>query len=233
MIVFAFAMPHEAEGLTSHLIGLRSAGIPGQPCYRGTLGGREIAVAVLGMGEKMACTNALVVLEHFNPTLFVLAGYGGGLVPELRRGCVVVLENHSSPEMFQRISARVGCTAARCVTVEKVVHQRKQREALAQSSGCQVVDMETAAVAAKVVAHGTPFLAVRVISDTLEDRLPGQALEMGWDAEKNCATPLRLLLRLLSHPGDILPFVLFVCRLGLIRKRLTDFLVEVNRKMFL
>jgi adenosylhomocysteine nucleosidase len=58
------------------------------------------------------------------------------------------------------------------VTVDGIVRQPEERKALAEKYSALVCDMESFAVAEACREQGVPFLAVRVISDAVDDQLP-------------------------------------------------------------
>lgn len=58
------------------------------------------------------------------------------------------------------------------LTVDAALESPEAKIAAARTTGCVAVDMEAAAVGAAAVAAGVPFLALRVVVDTLADRLP-------------------------------------------------------------
>lgn len=58
------------------------------------------------------------------------------------------------------------------LTVDAPLESPEAKSAAARATGCVAVDMEAAAVGATAAAAGVPFLALRVVVDTLADRLP-------------------------------------------------------------
>jgi hypothetical protein len=217
--------------MLKHCTEKESFSIDNLRCTLGNLGKRRILITLLGMGEEQARLNAETVFENFQLKAFILAGYGGALVPPLQVGHVVVSSNYSSEAVLGFLRMLSGFDFANFCMVNEIVGTVEKRTAWANESGAQVADMETEVVANVVSARQIPFLAVRAISDEFSQVLPTGALAAGFDANRGKATPLRLLTYLTTHPGDFGPFSLFVKGLTLARKNLTRFLEGLNNEL--
>jgi adenosylhomocysteine nucleosidase len=180
------------------------------------------------MGQERAGDNAMTVFQYFNPKIFVLAGYGGALLPQLKVGQVTVSTNYSSTDVIPFLRLLSNFDFAGFFTADEIAASPPERDKYARSSKKEVVEMETAAVAAVVLTREIPFIAVRVISDGYDDILPVRALAAGFDPARGRATPLRLLAHLALHWRDIPPFVRFVRNLSTARRRLTRFLQQLH-----
>lgn len=183
------------------------------------------------MGMDRATHNTETLFKHFRPRGFVLAGYGGALIPQLRVGQVVVSTNFSSPEVLPFLRLLSGFDFASFCTADEVAGTPEKRDWYSHDKEIQVIDMETAAVAEIVIKRNIPFIAVRVISDDYEHILPTGALAAGFDPDKARPTPLRLLGYLATHPGEFSPFKRFVSGLSLARNTLTRFLEQLNDEL--
>jgi hypothetical protein len=117
-----------------------------------------------------------------------------------------------------------------CSTDEVVTSPQRKAE-YAQATQCQVIDMETAAVAEFVMEKEKPFLVARVISDEANEVLPREALAAAFDPDANKPTPLRLLAHLLNNRRDIKPMGKFIQGLGPARTNLTKFLLQINDEL--
>jgi nucleoside phosphorylase len=161
----------------------------------------------------------------------VLAGYGGALIPALKVGDVMVSTNYSSSDMVSFLRLLKDFSFARFCTAGEVVGTPAERDRYARVHQSEVIEMETAGVAQIVEGFGIPFLAFRVISDDYQHVLPVGALAAGFDPVKGRPTPFRLLVRLAFHPWEIAPFSRFVRNLSTARKRLVEFLCQVNAEL--
>lgn len=231
MICFAFPLAHEAELVLKQCTEKESFTIDGLKCTLANFGRRPVLIAEIGMGEAQAGDNVETVFQYFRVKAFVLAGYGGALVQPLKIGQVVISSNFTSEAVLGFLRLLSGFDFASFCTIEEIAGTIEKRTWYASAHDAQVADMETEPVANKVAARQVPFLAVRVISDEYFQVLPVDALAAGFDRHRGRATPLRLLGFLIAHPADIPPFVQFVKGLGIARKNLTKFLVQLNNDL--
>jgi adenosylhomocysteine nucleosidase len=231
MICFAFPLAHEAELVLKHCTEKESFTVDDLRCTLGNLGQRRVLVALIGMGEERARINTEMLFERFRLKAFILAGYGGALVPPLEVGHVVVSSNYSTDAVIGFLRMLSGFDFANFCQVNEVVGTVEGRAACAKETGAQVADMESEVVAAVVSSQQIPFLAVRVISDEFSQVLPTGALAAGFDPVRGKATPVRLLRYLALHPGEFAPFSQFVTGLTRARKNLTRFLEGINKEL--
>ncbi|PAW78396.1 MAG: hypothetical protein B9S32_07680 [Verrucomicrobia bacterium Tous-C9LFEB] len=231
MICYAFAVPFEGQELVDKLTEKETFSLGTLSCVTGKLGHRTVLVAFIGMGLTNAAVNTQVIFDHFRLKAFILAGFGGALVPQLKRGNVVISDNFTHEEVKQFVRLLPDFNFANFCSTDEVVATPERKAEYAEATQCQVVDMETAAVAEIVVGREKPFIAVRAISDELSDRLPAAALAAGFDAERNVATPVKLVFHCLTHPWDIKPFKNFIKELPPVRSNLTRFLLQITNEL--
>jgi nucleoside phosphorylase len=231
MICYAFPLDHEAGLLLKNCTQKDQFTIDGLHCTLGNLGRRHVLIARIGMGEAAAVDNTATVFAHFKLKAFILAGYGGALVPPLKVGQVVVSSNFSSEAVLGFLRMLSGFDFASFGTIDEVVGTPEGRDAIARATDAQVADMETEAVASFVAMRQIPFLAVRAISDDFQHVLPLGALAAAFDAIRGQPTPLRLLSYLAKHPGEIRPMGKFIGDLAIARKNLTRFLHTLNNEL--
>jgi nucleoside phosphorylase len=231
MICFAFPLAHEAELVMKQCTEKESFAIGSLQCTLANFGARRVLIAIIGMGEAAAADNTATIFAYFRLKAFILAGYGGALVPPLKAGQVVISNNFSSEAVLGFLRLLSGFDFASFCTVDEVVGTPEGRDACAQSTGSQVAEMETGVVAEIVGERHIPFLAVRVISDEYADVLPLGALSAGFDPGLARATPFKLLGYLLTHPGEFTPFKKFGQGLSGARKNLTKFLDQLNTEL--
>lgn len=231
MICYAFPLAHEANHVLKHCTQKDSFSIGGLRCIVANFRNRPVLIALLGMGQKLSEKNTRTIFQYFRPKAFVLAGYGGALVPQLKVGQIVISNNFSSEELLPFLRLLAGFDFASFCTTEELVDTKEKRNWYARSTQHQVVDMETAAVAEVVLERDIPFLALRVISDDYDQVLPKGALAAGFDAANDRATPFRLLTYLIQHPSEFAAFKTFVSGLSRARKKLTIFMQQLNDEL--
>ena len=106
------------------------------------------------------------VLAGPRPGLVVMAGFGGALRDGLAVGDVV-----TPAEVVDEASGRWACVGGgegRLLTASGIAATPAAKRELGERHAADVVDMESAAVAAACAAAGVPFRAVRAISDTVD-----------------------------------------------------------------
>ncbi|MEM1058198.1 MAG: hypothetical protein AAGK14_03040 [Verrucomicrobiota bacterium] len=231
MICYAFAVPHESEGLLEQMQGPESFDLEHVRCTVGLYKDRLVLCAVLGMGMQRAAKGAELVLEYFQIKAFILAGYAGALVPQLAHGDVVVSDNFSSDNVISFVRLLPDFKFAKFCSSDELVATPQRRQEFHEATECQVVDMETGGVAETVHGRGVTFAAVRVISDTMDDVLPVGAMNAAYDAERNRPRPVNLGWYLMTHPGESGSFKAFVARLAPARESLTKFLSALTDEM--
>lgn len=90
MIALIAAMPPELEHLQQSLHNPRAVELLGQTFYCGSLGGREVVLALSGIGKVNAALTATAVLTHFHADAVINTGSAGGLGKGIRIGDVVI-----------------------------------------------------------------------------------------------------------------------------------------------
>jgi adenosylhomocysteine nucleosidase len=231
MICYAFATAHEGAELVAQMTGAESFDLDGLGCVVGKLNERTILVATIGMGLTHAAINTQQIFDHFRLKALILAGYGGALVPQLKHGQVFISDNFTHDELKHFVRLLPGFNFANFCSTDEVVATPERKAEYAEATKCQIVDMETAAVAEIVVGREIPFIAIRGISDEFTARLPSAALAAGFDAALNRPTPLKLVCHLLRHPAEIAPFKKFVQGLPLVRSRITRLLLQLTKEL--
>jgi adenosylhomocysteine nucleosidase len=228
MICYAFPLAHEAASLLKLCTQKESFSIGRLHCTLANFNDRPVLVALIGMGQLVAGEHTETVLRYFRPKAFILAGYGGALIPALKVGQVVISNNYSSADVTPFLRLLSGFDFASFCTADKIAGTPPERDRFARGTKGQVIDMETAAVAEVVARREIPFIAVRVISDDYANVLPVGALNAGFDPAAGKPTPLRLVAYLATHWSEVVPFWHFVSNLSLARRQLTLFLRQVN-----
>ncbi len=181
-VVFALAI--EAGGLEDLLedvVFIRGAGLA---VRQGRLHGRPVVVVHSGPGASAAAKAAEATLQGHHPQWMISAGFAGALDPAVGRYDFVMAEQLVSLDgrvlgtdlkvdtasLAQTPGVRVG----RLLSADHVVRDPAEKRALGEQHKALAVDMETFAVAEVCQRYGTPMLAVRIITDTAEERLPAE-----------------------------------------------------------
>ncbi len=148
----------------------------------GRFGNEPIAMIEAGEGTASARQATLDVIQLHQPDWIVSAGFSSALTAELKRGVVLMADQVSdsqgkSLEVGFKISPDVveqtqGLSVGRLVTVEKTVTTPEERQELQQKYDACACDLESSAIAQVCSEKGVRFMAIRVITDLLDDELP-------------------------------------------------------------
>jgi adenosylhomocysteine nucleosidase len=149
----------------------------------GRLGGARVLLAQCGEGRLQAEEAVETLLERFPISLLLVLGTAGGLQPGLRVGAIVVAESvrsngdetwDAAEELVER-AIRHGARRGTILSSATMLCSAEDKARVWNEAGLDgpaVVDLESAAFAAKAAARGVPCLVVRVVCDPAEEDLP-------------------------------------------------------------
>jgi adenosylhomocysteine nucleosidase len=141
----------------------------------------------IGCGIENAYRNTVLLLESRRSfSGVIVAGFAGGLKAGLEPGAIVVsdrLVNTVSgreylPDASLLAVARetkphaLRVSVGKLATTDRVAGFSADKHKLAAATGAIAVDMESSGVAEAATTLGVPWLAVRVITDGVDDDLP-------------------------------------------------------------
>lgn len=158
---------------------------------RAQLARSHLRLAVTGIGEHRAAEAVRrLAASDGDLDLIVSTGCCGGLVPCATAGHIVIpqqvlrLEGEQvtpvpPPDARWAGLARAACqqlglehSSGSLVTVRRGLATPEGKRACHDATGAVAVDMETAAIGEAAARLGLPFLSIRVVLDTVEERLP-------------------------------------------------------------
>jgi len=156
-------------------------------------------ILVTGMGRKNSDRAISQRLAENPPVLVLTCGFAGALNPDLKIADVVF-----DADVDAGISAvlqQSGATLAKFHCAPRVVITVAEKAALRQSTGADVVEMESGVIREICRQRKIPSATIRVISDTAHEALPldFNALMTADDA---LSFP-KLALALIKSPGKI------------------------------
>ena len=237
-IVYALAL--EAASFEARLGGAISIQAAGFTARQGGLNGRGIVVMHSGVGRKNAADATTALILGHRPQWIISAGLAGGLYPDVKRGDIVMPDAVLGEDgrrlaidlqiSREELAANRGLHVGPVLTVDHVVFKAAKKRSLGQQHGAVAVDMETLGVAEVCSREKQRFLAVRVVSDAVDEELPS-------DIER-LVTRKTLVRRLGATAGTILRRPSFVKDLWRFREtahacsqRLAEFLVGVIEQL--
>jgi len=185
-----FALPLEAHAFEQLITDSRIYHVADLTIATGCLDSQQVAWTVGGVGNAAAHRAAQLLCDGHDPRLLISAGFAGGLAPDLTRGQLVfparvtvkatpskppiAVDPHIATELWKRHPpANRTLISLDCIAVNAAA-----KASLQQSTGADLVDMESWAVASVADGSGRDFLSVRVVSDTASESLPTEVTRL-------------------------------------------------------
>ncbi len=173
-LVFALGM--ELGGLEDRLTDRQRTAGAGFVARQGALRGRRLVIMESGVGRRAAALATEAAIDGHQPQWVISAGFAGALQGDLNRHDLVVANAIKGPdgkELIIDVKADLpGVRVGRLLTVDDIVHSAEEKAALGKQHDALAVDMESYAVAEVCQRRQVRCLAIRVISDAVEDELP-------------------------------------------------------------
>jgi adenosylhomocysteine nucleosidase len=176
------ALPIEAGAMEDRLQGVLATEAGGLKFRQGGLRGRNIVLVQSGVGSTAAAKATELLIAGHQPQWVISAGLAGGLQNDLSRGdFLLASEVCNEQQQGLAISLQLPAEeagrkprvhAGKLLSVDRIVRQPAEKQALGQTHGAMAVDMESFAVADVCRREKTRFLTVRIISDAVTDELP-------------------------------------------------------------
>lgn len=166
--------------------------------WGGTVNGHELRLCLSGMVPSVAHVRVERFLDDYRPDIMISCGLAGALRPNLAVGDLVVQSAHDDLVATAEAAlkgAGVPYHVGPLVTVSKPVLSPADRSALAARTTAIAVDMESQTIAEFCRGRGIPCLALKGVSDAIDDDLT--PILGGFDIVH---IP-RIALRVLSRPS--------------------------------
>ncbi|MEI6306367.1 MAG: hypothetical protein WCP33_06055, partial [Deltaproteobacteria bacterium] len=175
------ALPEESRAIRKRGVLIEDSPLGGRTATYCRIAGHDVTLVEAGIGMLNAGWAATMLAEK-SPDLLVSVGFGGGILPGLAVGDVVVAEKvlHWTGNIFEQVEAgyyALNITGSQAplrgefITSDEILDKKKLAELLPQNICRPVADMESAAVARVALERGIPFMGVRVVSDTWDEEL--------------------------------------------------------------
>lgn len=166
-----------------------------------------------GIGADHAVVAARELLQQGSGALLSW-GIVGALNADLASGDVVLPENILAEngsgfvvdtdwheQVMQQLLPAMPCRIGSLFCSDSVIESPDTKKDLARRTAAVAVDMESCAIAAVAQEAGVPFLAIRVVLDSVGQTIPRSA-QVAVDLDGN-ARHKQMLRSLLRHPGDL------------------------------
>ena len=187
------AMPEEAQAILKNAEELQRSQQGDRSVFSCRIAGHDITLVEAGMGMLNAGW-AATALAVQSPDLIISAGFGGGVLPGLKVGDMVVAEQvlHWTGVGFERVVTamyapeNVSLPVRGCfITSDGILNKHDLQGLLPGNTNRPVVEMESAAVARVAAEHNIPFMGIRAISDPWNE-------ELGFSINDFCDDQLRI-----------------------------------------
>lgn len=191
MLAILGALNKEIAGVRNGMVVEKTLSENGCHIYLGQYKDRPLLLVRTGMGKKRAEDAANLVLEKYPVEAMVSIGVGGALTHESRAGDVVLCstlccnDSHGNTDTtlhsdahLMKITSRAPAgkesrlRQGKSLTVERPVSGLVAKLAAGKSYRADIVEMESYWIASAAHKKHVPFLAIRAVSDTVEDNLP-------------------------------------------------------------
>jgi adenosylhomocysteine nucleosidase len=178
------ALPLEIGYLVDRLRRVRKYHAASLSVIEGEHDGKIVAIAVGGMGRAAARRAAGLLLDGHRPGWMISAGFAGALNPELERNDLALpyelidADGGRFPVSRPESLGGVRHVAGRLLTVDQLVLDPAEKAELHHTTGADLVDLESSAVAAVCGEKLVRFLSIRVVSDDARTRLPREVASL-------------------------------------------------------
>jgi len=186
VILVIGAVGSEAAAVRAALTDVRGTAMGrGRRLWSGRLAHQAILLLQSGIGLDQAQASLSLALERYPITGIVNVGFGGAAAPGLDAGELIVcaachLDGPPAPVLpahpawLRLAQAAPGgkVSVGGCVSASRLAASPAEKRRLGARYPALVIDMEGYALAGCAARRGLPFLAVKAISDTLDERLP-------------------------------------------------------------
>ncbi len=127
-------------------------------------------VIVTGIGRHNAAESIRNAIAIVKPSLVLTCGFAGGLNPELPTGAIVFDEDMDAGLGDALLG--LGAIPAKFHCAKRVAVTAAEKQQLYQSTGADVVEMESSVIRNICRQFEIPSATVRVISDAADEDLP-------------------------------------------------------------
>jgi adenosylhomocysteine nucleosidase len=199
----------------------------------------HVAIVCSGMGSERSAEAAEKIAQVAGPEdQLIICGFAGGIVEGASPGSILVpgsVIDHETGDRHlpdrEMIAAASAASApgieprtGDLVSVRRVVVTAGDKQSIAEESGAEAVDMETAAAARVASRAGLPWMAVRAITDGIDHDLP---LDFNKLSSGGSVTAGRVAMAAMARPWAIPGLVRLGRNSRVASERLAEFLAAL------
>lgn len=213
MIAIVTATKRELDEFLVCLDHIREFRVDGFTFLQAELANIGIVIVISGVGRKKARSATSVLMQRYDVSIIISAGFAGALHKDLKIGDVIVadsVENAESGDNYDLVTenTKFSCQYSRghVLTSRYFINSTDQKQRLYGKTSALCVDMETSAVVREAKRKKIPAIAIRTISDLYRSDLP----RMEKLFKSNSRPGIRKMIKyFLTRPLEIYPFIKF------------------------
>ena len=185
MICFIVALKKEAQELLNRAKDLKEFKIADKPCYSCTLNGKEVILAISGIGKVSAALTTQLLIDKYNPKFIFNFGTCGGMnnsveilnyylidkccqfdfdVTELDDVPLGYIQEYDTVYFDTYTKGLDFLKISRVASADRFTNDIEDINAV-NEIGCSLRDMEAGAIAQVCTSNNVPLVMVKGISD--------------------------------------------------------------------
>ncbi len=185
MICFVIALKKEAQELLNRAENLKEFLIADKPCYSCTLNGKEVIIAISGIGKVSAALTTQLLIDKYNPKFIFNFGTCGGMnnsveilnyylidkccqfdfdLRELDGVPLGYIQEYNTVYFGTYTNGLDFLKTSRVASADRFNNDITDINAINQI-GCSLRDMEAGAIAQVCTSNNVPLVMVKGISD--------------------------------------------------------------------
>ena len=176
-VAILFDLPMEVESFVSRLSGVVTTRAAGFEIHVGGLSGKRVAAAVCGPNRDGPELLVKTIVAGHRPNLVVAAGQACGLVDSVQRGDAIIAsqvadEHGAVLEISLHADPADRVHIGRLVSLVATPERTSDKRSLAEQTYAVAADRSSFRIGDGCRRAAVPFMAVRVVSETVADDLP-------------------------------------------------------------
>jgi adenosylhomocysteine nucleosidase len=231
-IVIAAALPEEIKPLIKRLEGPITHQLEGFNFLQGQIDNKRVLLAISGVGRNNSHIMTKILVKNFPLSLIISTGTAGALQAHLQPGDIVVADQlfisksddkknckahdivkkavsvcQVEKALIQMSLKALEATQLRYIigsfiTVDMAITHISEKCTLGNNLNCLAVEMESSAIAKIAEDEGLAFLAIRSISDSMQDNID-KAIQLYEHLKDKRSIAKRLFYMLKSPQGSL------------------------------
>lgn len=185
------------------------------PAYTAQIAAAEVIILLTGIGGRRAWADATNIIWDGNVDVCISSGLAGGLRDEHRAGDILAArEVHATAwkkvipcdsALLKTASSCGAKIAGAFYSVDRVIGRSEEKRELGAKA--DAVEMESGEILLEAVAFGAKVIAIRGVSDVVEEDLPVDFNRV--TTEEGDVSITRILMQAAAHPRSVFRLIRF------------------------